>query len=127
MTLHGAPHNEVNFGHKPSSGWMKSQFPYLFGHFSPPKKKDGNPRALTPEPKKIKAFIGLRGSILARGPKSMNIFFYSFFLYFFYNLFLCFFYDPKNAVCFFLIFFFMYYLYFLNGFYMAQQMMYDIF
>ena len=61
----------------------------------------------------------------SQGPK-INEYFFIVFLYFFYNLFLCFFYDPKNAVCFFYIFF-MYYLYFLNGFYMAQQMMYDIF
>ena len=58
MTLHGAPHNEVNFGHKPSSGWMKSQFSQSFWALFTTQKNDGSPRALTPEPQKIKAFKG---------------------------------------------------------------------
>ena len=35
-----------------------SVFPIFLGTFHHPKKNDGNPRALTPEPQKIKAFIG---------------------------------------------------------------------
>jgi len=90
-------------------------------------KKRWESKGTNPRTQENKGLHRIKRFNSSQGPKINEYFFYSFFLYFFYNLFLCFFYDPKNAVCFFFIFFFMYYLYFLNGFYMAQQMMYDIF